>query len=111
MADPKIQLIDYHYEEQGQPAGASLSVQLDEQHNLRFSGADFGPTAESMLGDWDYEYWLTIDTKDQDQLLLALLRERFTNPGVSESINRFSGISAFKQWLDQQGIKYQYQSY
>lgn len=104
-------LIDYQYQDQGKLAGASLSAQLGDQGELKLEGVDYGPTAEVMLGDSDYEYWLNLETADKDQLLLALLKERFANPGTSETLSKYTGISAFKDWLDQQGIKYHYQSY
>ena len=70
---------------------------------LRFSGHDMGEAPERFFGDDEYEYWLVIEARDKDRLLLALIDKLYSG--------NLSLISEFQSFLSSEGIPSNFWSY
>ncbi len=71
---------------------SELFAKISEKGDLVIDGCDEGELAEEMFGDWDTEYWLTIQEKFKETIMLNLIKDRF------------SSVHEIKKWLDQLGI-------
>ena len=74
--------------EQSDTGISELKAQINAQGDLVFAGYDSGPQVERYLGDWDFEYWVTVPAAYKDTLLLHLLRDRFQS------------VHEVRAWLD-----------
>lgn len=81
--------------EREEPAGRILEVAISGG-NLVLSGYDFGEIVESVSGDYDYEYWVTVPKEQKDRLILALMKQVFGGNGSAEM--------AFRKFLEANGI-------
>ena len=74
----KVIIKDEKYED----GYSELIAKISEKGDLVFDGCDAGELAEEMLGDWDYEYWLTIPEKFKETIMLNLqfLKPTYKNP-------------------------------
>lgn len=77
----------------------SLFAKIDEIGNLVLEGYDIGETPKNFWGKDEYEYWLTINKKYKDSILLLLIKDRFNSD------------TKFKQWLDERGIPSEFYSW
>ena len=80
-----------------------LDAEINESGDLVFSGQDMGPIVEQIFGDSDYEYWLTIRSKDKDSVLLALLEIFFKEHKIP--------FNEFRELLESKGIPSEFTSY
>ena len=69
-------------------------VQGDGQ--LVMEGYDLGPSVKNLQGDSDYEYWIYVKPDDVPKVVLELIKDRFNS------------FSAFKDWLREKGIDYDF---
>ena len=74
-------------------------AEIKENGDLALDGYGAGEVCERVWGDGDYEYWLTVDKKWKDTILLLLAQERFKSFGD------------FRQWLDEKKIPNQFQNW
>ena len=81
-----------------------LDVYVDEAGDLVMEGTDTGPAVERFFGDDDYEYWVTVPERYKDWLLLNVIKDRFAG-------ERPDPNSAFKGWLEEKGIPYEFHAY
>ena len=69
MNDP-IKLVS-----QGGSTSIHIDMRINENGDLLFSGQDIGSAPEEIMGDTDYEFWLTVPAAEKDRRLLALLEK------------------------------------
>lgn len=68
--------------EQGrETSGTRITAELKENGDLYLSGVDYGDDIEESMGDWDYEYWLTIPAKDLAAALVVVARHAMGQKG------------------------------
>jgi hypothetical protein len=80
-----------------------LDIRISDADDLVMEGHDIGPRVEEIRGDDDYEYWVTVQKKYKDRLLLNLIKDVFADvPGPS---------SAYMEWLKEKGMPYDFSSY
>lgn len=87
------------YESRDEKNTSLETAKIKEGGDLVLEGCSAGELSEKFWGDDDYEYWLTIDKKWKDTILLLLAQERFKS------------FEDFRQWLDEKGIPNQFQNY
>ena len=80
-----------------------INARIEDNGDLRFSGQDIGNAPEEIFGDLDYEYWLTIPAAEKDRLLLALIEKIYKGNA--------SVVSEMKEFLEESGIRYGFQTY
>ena len=97
MKDSKlrVQLV----EERGKTS-IFIDAYIDDDDDLVISGQDLGEFPEKYWGDSDYEYWLTISSKDKDRVLLALLESQYKGD--------LKVISNFRAKLEENDIPYDF---
>ncbi len=78
---------------------SELVARVDERGNLVLEGWDRGEWVKERTDDWDYEYWLKVSSEYRNTVLLRLLQERF------------AGETEFKEWLQAQGIPFEFSSF
>lgn len=93
----KIELVNVQDEQQ-----IHISVEVDEEGDLLFSGQDLGSTVRELFGDSDYEYWLSIQAEEKDRVLLALIEKLYSG--------NTSVISEFKEFLESKDIPSRFHS-
>lgn len=76
-----------------------LVAKIGDDGRLVLEGYDAGSMVEALWGDSDYEYWLTVDKKYKDTILLHLIKERFADD------------PEFRDWLIGKGIPHQFESW
>jgi len=91
----RVQLVEEHGK-----TSIFIDAYIDNDGDLVISGQDLGEFPEKYWGDSDYEYWLTISSKDKDRVLLALLESQYKGD--------FKVISNFKAKLDEKEIPYEF---
>lgn len=78
------------------------SVEINDKGELVFEQTDTGRNTARLApngGDSDYEYWITVEPKNVNSVLLELIYERF------------SVQSEFEAWLKSKGVEYRFFSY
>jgi hypothetical protein len=76
-----------------------LQAYIDDNGDLVLAGYDLGESVREVWGDSDYEYWRRVRAEHVPEVLLQLLKERF------------SVDTEFRQWLETNGIKAELQSW
>jgi|GEM_PF-1052619 len=76
-----------------------LTARIKENGDLALEGVDSGTEVEKTMGDWDYEYWLTVPAHFKETVLLWLIKERFENS------------STFMGWLAEKNLPYEFDSW
>jgi hypothetical protein len=76
-----------------------LQAYIDDNGDLVLAGYDLGESVREVWGDSDYEYWRRVRAEHVPEVLLQLLKERF------------SVDTEFRQWLETNGIKAEFQSW
>ena len=76
-----------------------LDAVIRENGDLVLSGQDLGEFVEQVWGDWDYEYWVTVNSDDKDSVLLHLIQEKFESE------------TNFQEWLKEKEIPCEFMSY
>lgn len=102
------------FEETREDIKISIYARISGDQDLIIEGLDSGPRVKELMGDWDYEYYLTIRSADK-QVLLDTLREtnsQVTNDKellhwISQNYSDNSAFSGFRSFLDSQKIKYE----
>ncbi|MEY3296762.1 MAG: hypothetical protein RLZZ597_22 [Cyanobacteriota bacterium] len=80
-----------------------VHAEIAEEGELIFSGQDIGEAPESVFGDSDYEYCLTIPAEEKDRALLAFIEKLYSGyPRV---------VSEVQECLELKGIKATFSSY
>lgn len=74
-------------------------AEIKENGDLVLEGCGAGEVCEKVWGDGDYEYWLTVDKKWKDTILLLLAQERFKS------------FEDFRKWLDEKKMPNQFQNW
>lgn len=102
------------YEEKREDISISVLAKISNDQDLIIEGHDSGPRVRELMGDWDYEYYLTIKSVDK-QILLNRIRD--TNPQViddkellywlRENYSENNAFSAFRSFLESQKITYE----
>lgn len=87
----------YHHDDEKNTTWETAKIKEDGDFVLE--GCSAGEISEKFWGGDDYEYWLTVDKKWKDTILLLLAQERFKS------------FEDFRQWLDEQKIPNQFQNY
>ena len=79
----------------------SRTIKTDVAGTMTFVEADAGPWVEqhSPVADYDYEALLTVKDANLEQLLLALMKERFPEQ------------AALRSWLDSEGVAYDFSTW
>lgn len=80
-----------------------IDAEITDKGDLLLSGQDVGQAPRELLGDSDYEYWLTIRAPNKDQVLLALIQKLYAG--------NTSVISELKDYLESKGIPCEFSSY
>ena len=75
---------------------ASVWVEILDTGDLEMSGVDSGPFAESVFGDEDIEWWLTVPVEHKDSVLLYLRQEKYSGDDRCRS--------GFRGWLEEHEI-------
>jgi hypothetical protein len=78
------------------------SIEINDKGELVFEQTDIGPITAKLApngGDSDYEYWVTVEPKNVNKVLLELICDNFRVQ------------SEFAVWLDNKEIKYNFFSY
>lgn len=87
------------YESRDEKNTSLETAEIKENEDLVLEGYGAGEVCERVWGDGDYEYWLSVDKKWKDTILLLLAQERFKSFGD------------FRQWLDEKKIPNQFQNW
>ncbi len=79
-----------------------IYARITENSELMLDGVDSGDLVERLKGDWDYEYYLTVD-KSSKELLIKKLRNRNIQIIDDEALlnwikANYSGNSAFSSF-------------
>ena len=78
------------------PTSVHIEAEITDRGDLLLSGQDVGDAPREFFGDADYEYWLRIEARNKDRLLLALLGKLYSgDPSL---------ISQFREYLESKGI-------
>jgi hypothetical protein len=78
------------------------SLELNELGELIYEQTDLGKRTAELApngGDSDYEYWVIVQPIDANNVVLELIRDRFSTQ------------RDFKKWLDRKNIKYMFLTY
>ncbi len=78
------------------------SIELNSKGELVFEQTDIGQNTARLApngGDSDYEYWVTVEPKSVNKVLLELIKEKFNVQ------------SEFEAWLKLKDINYTFYSY
>lgn len=78
---------------------SELVAKIDVNENLVLEGYDLGEMVKRLWDDSDYEYWLTVDKRYKDTVLLWLIKDRFENE------------VDFRNWLTEKHIPSTFTSY
>ena len=104
----EFQIELYHFE------GPDIRISVDayfRDEDLIIDGYDIGKRVEAYWGDSDYEYITTIPAEEVKKLYLALLIEAGNKTallsGLSRRFSTNSCYSDLRNFLDQQGIRYE----
>lgn len=98
------------------------------ESGLILEGQDLGPAVASMLGDSDYEYWLSVDREHFDRLITELGEKLGQGPEQGDDqemrdrrllelielawkTDVFETDVDFRRWLDSNGIPSKFDSY
>lgn len=76
-----------------------LTANIKDNGDFLLEGFDSGAAIEKLMGDWDYEYWVTVPAHYKDTVLLWLIKERF------------EGSSQLMQWLTEKDIPHTFDSW
>ena len=87
----KIVIYDY---KSGKDEQHTLSVEIRDNGDLVFDGYDCGQSVKDWFGDFDFEYWTTIENHNVPKFLLNLIKEHFKS------------ISEIKEWLKKKEIPF-----
>jgi hypothetical protein len=90
------------FEERGSTS-RFIDAEINDVGDLVISGQDVGEAPQEFYGDSDYEWWVTVQAKDKDSVILALIEKVFGG--------RFSASEEFREWLDEKGIPSGFYSY
>ena len=90
------------YEERGETS-IFIDVEINDKGSIVLSGQDLGKVPEEFWGDSDYEYWIVVDQKQKDNLLLSLIKDKFGGNAQA--------FSNFKDYLIKEGIPYDFDSW
>jgi hypothetical protein len=103
-----------------QGTSSYAAISFTEQGDLRLSAQDVGDGPRESWGDSDYEWWVTVRATETPRLL-ALLRDQVTLLPVERDDllwlirekfrGRSSAASEFREWLELNGIPYEFFSY
>ncbi len=74
-----------------------IDAEIDEKGDLVIFGHDIGKAPKEFWGDSDYEYWVTVPSKEKDKLLLAILEDMYKDDPFT--------VSKFRDFLSRKGIK------
>ncbi len=80
-----------------------IDASIDDNGTLLISGQDVGKAPKEFWGDSDYEYWISISSKEKDKVLLILLESLYKGD--------FRVISKFRKLLDEKEIEYEFNSW
>ena len=94
----RVQLV----EERGETS-VFIDAYIDDDGTLVISGQDLGKAPKEFWGDSDYEYWITVSSKDKDMVLLTLLESLYKGD--------FQVISKFRDLLNEKAIEYEFNSW
>ena len=86
-------------DEEIQGGKSYLDAVINDDSALVLEGCDNGESVRESWGDFDYEYWITIKADYKDTVLLHLIKEKFADE------------KAFKAWLDEKNIPWDFRSY
>ena len=83
-------------------SGGEITIDLVAMSDgsVVITGQDLGTSIDD---DSDYEYWLTIPASARDELLFALILDRFQDDPKA--------VSTFKAWLAERGITNSFHSF
>lgn len=98
------------------------------ENGLILEGQDLGTAVASMLGDSDYEYWLSVDREHFDRLITELGEKLGQGPEQGDDqemrdrrllelielawkTDVFETDVDFRRWLDSNGIPSKFDSY
>ena len=87
----------------GGSTSVHISMQINDDGDLLFSGQDIGAAPSEVFGDLDYEYWLKVQSGEKDRLLLALLEKHYAG--------NLSVISELRELMDSNEIACEFFSY
>jgi hypothetical protein len=103
-----------------------LVAVIDEAGSLVLEGYDVGSNVEAILGDLDYEYWLTVPASELAKVLTCLESEIGTPNSDDEGAvgarllqllaeafhsGRFTSDAQFRDWLTERGIESEFSSW
>ena len=75
-----------------------LEASIDGTSSLVVRGEDTGPSVQMVWGAPRYDYWLKIEDRFKDSVLLWLLQEQFSGG------SGFRSDAELREWLLQKGI-------
>lgn len=83
------------------PTGTKILMDLVIRADgaLVLDGQDLFPEGEEAFGDSDYEYWTIVHPAHKDQLLIALLLEKYAGDMMA--------TSKFRDWLTERNIPHE----
>lgn len=77
----------------------ALEAKIQPTGAVLLEGYDSGQGVKEAMGDWDYEFWITVAPEYKDTLILHLLKERF------------AAARDMKSWLEEKQIPFEFSSY
>ena len=75
-----------------------IQVKIDEEGDLIFSCQDVGKLPKQLYDDEDYEFWVTVKSRDKDRTLLCLLESIYKS--------NFNAVDEFRDFLKSRGIPF-----
>lgn len=114
-----------------------LTAEAKANGDVVVSGQDVGPFVESVWGDSDYEYWVTVKARQVANLVAHLraeldVRVADVQPASTDLLDlskregahlaatllrtafhaqKFESSSEYRTWLEEKGVPYQFSSY
>ena len=76
-----------------------LDAMINDDGDLVLEGCDNGESVRQFWGDFDYEYWVTVNRDYKDTVLLHLIQEKFESE------------TKFQEWLKEKDIPCEFSSY
>tara|TARA_R110002072_G_scaffold303044_2_gene492102 strand:- start:10151 stop:10498 length:348 start_codon:yes stop_codon:yes gene_type:complete len=90
------------FEEIRQDIAIHICARISENSELVVEGVDSGKLVEKLKGDWDYEYFLTVDISNKDLLIQKLKNDNVQIHDDRELLEwikaNYSGNNAFSSF-------------
>jgi hypothetical protein len=79
---------------------SEMHVRVGDKGELVLDACDAGQHIKERMGDWDYEYWVTVPAAYKDSVLLHAIKAL-----------GFDDVTPFSEWCAARGIPAQFSFY